>query len=109
MTWAYRKADPEDGSDTAGKEPVLMLHGLGSHSFCYRDLMRLLAAGGYTSYAPDWPGHGASSKVSPFECASFWASCGAFTRLAKPRAKSMCIPACQVNGYEFMNDITRGL
>ena len=63
ITWAYRRADPPEGVSVEGKLPVLLLHGLGSHSFCYRDLMRLLADKGHVCFAPDWPGHGASSKV----------------------------------------------
>jgi alpha-beta hydrolase superfamily lysophospholipase len=47
-----------------------MLHGIGSHSYCYRDLMRLLAEKGFTVYAMDWPGHGASDKVR-MVCAKF--------------------------------------
>ena len=63
LTWAYRKAAPPDAADTAGKLPILLLHGIGSHSYCYRDLARLLAEAGHVVIAPDWPGHGASDKV----------------------------------------------
>lgn len=59
---AYRKTEPDGASN--GLPPVLLLHGIASHSFCYRDLMRILAEQGYTVFAPDWPGHGASDKVS---------------------------------------------
>jgi pimeloyl-ACP methyl ester carboxylesterase len=59
---AYRQANPSNDKPK-GLPPILLLHGIGSHSYCFRDLMRLLADQGYTVYAVDWPGHGASDKV----------------------------------------------
>jgi haloalkane dehalogenase len=59
---AYRKVEPSKVKKN-GLPPVLLLHGIGSHSYCYRDLMRLLAEKGFTAYAVDWPGHGASDKA----------------------------------------------
>jgi pimeloyl-ACP methyl ester carboxylesterase len=59
LKWAYRKSSGDDSS----KQPVLLLHGIGSNSYQYRDLMRLLSLSGYDCYAPDWIGHGASDKV----------------------------------------------
>lgn len=61
LKWAYRKSSGRDSS----KKPVLLLHGIGSNSYQYRDLMRLLSLSGHDCYAPDWIGHGASDKVSP--------------------------------------------
>jgi predicted alpha/beta-fold hydrolase len=62
LKWAYRKSTADDSA--AKKPAILLLHGIGSNSYCYRDLMRLLSLGGHDCYAPDWPGHGATDKVS---------------------------------------------
>lgn len=59
-TWAYRKAIPD--SSSSGQIPVLCIHGLGSHSYTYRNTVRLLAEAGHPAYALDWIGHGASDK-----------------------------------------------
>lgn len=61
-TWAFRSASPPADTPVQPQE-VLLLHGLGSCSYAYRNTMQLLAAAGYRCWAPDWPGHGASSKV----------------------------------------------
>lgn len=62
LTWAFRSAMPPADTPVQPQE-VLLLHGLGSCSYAYRNTMQLLAAAGYRCWAPDWVGHGASSKV----------------------------------------------
>eukprot|EP01026_Neomeris_dumetosa_P062325 TRINITY_DN5894_c0_g1_i2.p2 TRINITY_DN5894_c0_g1~~TRINITY_DN5894_c0_g1_i2.p2 ORF type:complete len:269 (-),score=45.45 TRINITY_DN5894_c0_g1_i2:258-1064(-) len=42
-----------------------MLHGIGSSSYSYRELIRLMAQKGFDCYAVDWIGHGGSDKPSP--------------------------------------------
>ncbi|GAB0496578.1 hypothetical protein MMPV_007891 [Pyropia vietnamensis] len=44
---------------------VLMLHGLPSSSFQFREVMPLVAAAGYRAIAPDWVGFGLSDKPQP--------------------------------------------
>ena len=65
LTWAYRHFRADAAAAAAGgpKVPVLCLHGLGSSSYSYRSLLRLLGEAGHEAYAVDWVGHGASSKV----------------------------------------------
>lgn len=65
LTWAFRSATPPADTPVQPQE-VLLLHGLGSCSYAYRNTMQLLAAAGYRCWAPDWIGHGASSKVHAF-------------------------------------------
>ncbi|KAG1679649.1 hypothetical protein FOA52_006166 [Chlamydomonas sp. UWO 241] len=66
-TWAYRRT--EVPTEVAMKDtPVLLLHGLGSSSFCYRTTLGLLGAEGYDAIAPDWVGHGDSDKPAGFAC-----------------------------------------
>ena len=59
--WFYRQAAPSSKSD---KPPVLLLHGLPSHSYTWRQVMPLLAENGLLALAPDWLGFGASAKPS---------------------------------------------
>lgn len=64
LKWAFRQSKADD-ERKSGKPTVLLLHGIGSNSYCYRNLMRLLSDAGHDCYAPDWPGHGSSEKVKP--------------------------------------------
>ena len=45
-----------------GKQTVLLLHGLPSHSFGWYEVMDPLAKSGFTAIAPDWIGSGFSAK-----------------------------------------------
>lgn len=62
LTWAVRSATP-DASNTEKPQELLLLHGLGSSSYAYRNTLQLLAGSGFKAWAVDWIGHGASSKV----------------------------------------------
>lgn len=44
---------------------VLLLHGLPSSSFQFREVLPLVAAAGYRAIAPDWVGFGLSDKPQP--------------------------------------------
>ena len=57
LEWFYRQTEVESDRPT-----VLLLHGLPSHSYTWRQLMPLLAEAGLASIAPDWIGSGFSSK-----------------------------------------------
>ena len=57
--WFYREATPDQASDCP---PVLLLHGLPSHSYTWRDVMPKLAQYGLQAIAPDWVGSGFSAK-----------------------------------------------
>lgn len=59
LQWFYREATPLNPSD---KPPVLLLHGLPSHSYTWRQLLPPLAEKGFRAIAPDWIGSGRSSK-----------------------------------------------
>jgi haloalkane dehalogenase len=59
--WFYRQAAPTSESD---KPPVILLHGLPSHSYTWREVMPFLAEKGLRAIAPDWLGFGASAKPS---------------------------------------------
>ncbi|MEM9264070.1 MAG: alpha/beta fold hydrolase [Cyanobacteria bacterium P01_F01_bin.13] len=59
LTWAYRELVPDNPRE---KPPVVMLHGLVSQGYSWRDVMPALAEQGFRSLAPDWIGHGSSSK-----------------------------------------------
>ena len=64
LRWFYREVNPEKPRDVP---PVVLLHGLVSQSYSWRDVMKPLAAAGYRAIAPDWIGHGYSSKPSKSE------------------------------------------
>jgi haloalkane dehalogenase len=59
--WFYRQAAPSSESD---KPPVILLHGLPSHSYTWREVMPFLAEKKLLAIAPDWLGFGASAKPS---------------------------------------------
>ncbi|MBE9064331.1 alpha/beta fold hydrolase [cf. Phormidesmis sp. LEGE 11477] len=59
LRWFYREALPINKSD---KLPVVLLHGLVSQSYSWREVMTSLADVGFRAIAPDWIGHGYSSK-----------------------------------------------
>lgn len=68
LSWTYREVLPEEPSDNL---PVLCLHGLGSSGHSYRNTLRLLGQAGHRAVAPDWIGHGGSSKpTSGFDYSS---------------------------------------
>ncbi|MGB5770981.1 MAG: alpha/beta fold hydrolase [Crocosphaera sp.] len=57
--WFYREVTPTTDTD---KPPVLLLHGLPSHSYTWRKVMDTLAESGFRAIAPDWIGSGFSAK-----------------------------------------------
>jgi pimeloyl-ACP methyl ester carboxylesterase len=59
VTWFYREENPLGKSNEL---PVLLLHGLPSHSYCWTALMPDLAEKGFRAIAPDWIGSGLSTK-----------------------------------------------
>ena len=59
VTWFYREANPLGKSNEL---PVLLLHGLPAHSYCWTALMPDLAEKGFRAIAPDWIGSGLSTK-----------------------------------------------
>lgn len=58
LQWFYREANP----DRTGSVPVLLLHGLPSQSYTWRELMQKLAQYELRAIAPDWIGSGFSAK-----------------------------------------------
>jgi pimeloyl-ACP methyl ester carboxylesterase len=62
LTWCYREAEPpartEAGDD---RLPVILLHGLVSQSYSWRDVLPALANDGFHTFAPDWIGCGFSA------------------------------------------------
>lgn len=62
--WFYRQATPRNETE---QTPIVLLHGLLAHSYCWRVLLEDIAEAGLTAYAPDWLGEGASSKPSQRE------------------------------------------
>jgi pimeloyl-ACP methyl ester carboxylesterase len=59
LTWFYREALPMNPSD---KLPVVLLHGIVSQGYSWREVMAPLAMAGFRAIAPDWIGHGYSAK-----------------------------------------------
>lgn len=58
-SWFYREATPLGNSD---RLPVVLLHGLVSQSYGWREVLPALAEQGFRAIAPDWIGCGYSSK-----------------------------------------------
>ena len=59
FTWFYRELSPPGDRQ---RLPVLLLHGLVSQSYSWRQVMPTLAQQGFPTIAPDWLGHGFSEK-----------------------------------------------
>jgi pimeloyl-ACP methyl ester carboxylesterase len=59
LEWFYRQAEPIGRSDLL---PVVLLHGLPSQSYSWRNIMPGLAEQGTKAIAPDWIGSGFSAK-----------------------------------------------
>ncbi|MEW5303240.1 MAG: hypothetical protein WDW36_005948 [Sanguina aurantia] len=61
----FRQNEPDSKVVPPVAPKVLMLHGIGSGSYCYRNTMSMLASAGFNAVAPDWIGHGSSDKPAP--------------------------------------------
>jgi pimeloyl-ACP methyl ester carboxylesterase len=59
LTWFYREAAPL-GNTT--RSPVLLLHGIPSQSYGWREILPALANQGFRAIAPDWIGSGFSAQ-----------------------------------------------
>ena len=59
LEWFYREGEPIGRSDLI---PVLLLHGIVSQSYSWRNVIPSLAAQGTRAIAPDWIGYGFSGK-----------------------------------------------
>ena len=66
LEWFYRKSLPLGRSDLL---PVVLLHGLPSHSYAWRNIMPALANQGTRAIAPDLIGFGLSTKPQQREFA----------------------------------------
>lgn len=66
LEWFYRESLPIGRSDLL---PVVLLHGLPSHSYCWRNIMPALASQGTRAIAPDLIGFGLSAKPQRHEFA----------------------------------------
>ncbi|MGB3137343.1 MAG: alpha/beta fold hydrolase [Nodosilinea sp.] len=79
LTWFYREHIP---IGTSSRLPVLLLHGLVSQSYSWRQVMPVLAQQGFRTIAPDWIGHGFSDKPDrrdfAYTSAAFADALGAF-------------------------------
>lgn len=65
LKWFYRQVTPEASS----QPPVLLLHGLPSHSYTWRQLLPILDEYKLNVIAPDWLGSGSSAKPEKREFA----------------------------------------
>jgi haloalkane dehalogenase len=59
LEWFYREATPPGKSDLL---PVVLLHGIVSQSYSWRNIIPSLAQQGTRAIAPDWIGYGYSAK-----------------------------------------------
>ena len=64
LQWFYRQTEVE-----TDKPPVILLHGIPTHSYTWRGVMENLADAGMSAIAPDWIGCGFSAKPGKREFA----------------------------------------
>ena len=58
LNWFYREAEPKNDRE---QTPVILLHGLVSQGYSWRNVLPVLAEQGFRAIAPDWIGCGYSS------------------------------------------------
>lgn len=59
LKWFYREVNPEGGTE---KAPAILLHGIPSHSYIWRNVLIGLEEYKIRAIAPDWIGSGMSDK-----------------------------------------------
>lgn len=68
LQWFYRECLPVQEPE---RPPVVLLHGIPSQSYGWREVLPALAEQGMRAIAPDWIGSGFSSKPEPREFGSY--------------------------------------
>ena len=91
LEWFYRKSLPLGRSDLL---PVVLLHGLPSHSYAWRNIMPALANQGTRAIAPDLIGFGLSTKPQQREFA--------YTPDAFIAALAELIQALEINRFSLV-------
>ena len=91
LEWFYREALPLGKSDLL---PVVLLHGLPSHSYAWRNIMPALANQGTRAIAPDLIGFGLSTKPQGREFA--------YTPDAFIAALAELIQALEINRFSLV-------
>jgi pimeloyl-ACP methyl ester carboxylesterase len=66
LQWFYRESEPIGKTDLL---PVVLLHGLVSQSYSWRNIMPALASQGTRAIAPDWIGYGFSAQPEKWDFA----------------------------------------
>lgn len=66
LEWFYRECEPIGRTDLL---PVLLLHGLVSQSYSWRNIMPALGSQGTRAIAPDWIGYGFSTQPEKWDFA----------------------------------------
>ncbi|MEA5580473.1 alpha/beta fold hydrolase [Nodularia harveyana UHCC-0300] len=66
LQWFYRECEPIGRTDLL---PVLLLHGLVSQSYSWRNIMPALGSQGNRAIAPDWIGYGFSAQPEKWDFA----------------------------------------
>lgn len=96
LEWFYREVMPLSNPDQ--RPPVLLLHGMVSQSYSWRGVMPALAEQGFRAIAPDWIGHGFSSRPEPRQ---FAYSPVALAQALGDWIEAMALPPCHlvVQGY----------
>ncbi len=91
LEWFYRQTEPVGRSDL---QPVLLLHGLVSQSYSWRNIMPELAQQGNKTIAPDWIGYGFSAKPEKRDFA--------YTPEAYLKALSSFIEALEIESFSLV-------
>jgi pimeloyl-ACP methyl ester carboxylesterase len=98
FTWFYRETEKLDN----GRLPILFLHGLPSHSYGWRGVMKRLEAANFYCLAPDWLGSGSSSYPSSRE---FSYRADAFQAALKDFLQALGIERCHIVTQGFLGHV----
>lgn len=96
LTWFYREAVPAQPLD---RPPVVLLHGLVSQSYGWRNILPALANQGFRAIAPDWIGGGRSDKPDRRD---FAYTPDAFVEAIAAWLDALEIPTCTLVAQGFL-------
>ncbi|EAZ92120.1 alpha/beta fold hydrolase [Crocosphaera chwakensis] len=92
LEWFYREVTPTNSNN---KPPVILVHGLPSHSYIWRRVMNNLEDQGFRAIAPDWLGSGFSAKPDkqdfPYTSAAYEKAFGEFLKALELEKVSLVV------------------
>ena len=99
LKWFYQEAVPQSESN---QPPVILLHGIPSHSYSWCEIMPGLAEIGHRAIAPDWIGCGFSAKTDRRD---FAYTADAFLNALAALLEALEISSCHLVVQGFLGSV----